>query len=145
MDLCPHPLGPYSTATPTPATKARNAFTPLSSLVSPARKSTDSFYSPRLFSRPGFRLKEISCSTAPFLSQWMKTSCSAYARRQACEMATPSHRRAGAVPRCPALARAGTGTKLLTAAQWAMTLLGIFCLIGAAAAIIATTPEAWPL
>jgi hypothetical protein len=35
-------------------------------------------------------------------------------------------------------------TKLLLAAQWALTGFGLFCLIGAAV-VIALTPEAWPL
>lgn len=35
-------------------------------------------------------------------------------------------------------------TKLLLAAQWALTGLGLFCLVGAAV-VIALTPEAWPL
>ncbi|WP_177341024.1 hypothetical protein [Comamonas testosteroni] len=43
----------------------------------------------------------------------------------------------------PAPATAPT-TKLLLAAQWALTCFGLFCLVGAAA-VIALTPEAWPL
>ena len=35
-------------------------------------------------------------------------------------------------------------TKLLIAAQWALTGFGLFCLVGAAV-VIALTPEAWPL
>ena len=35
-------------------------------------------------------------------------------------------------------------TKLLIAAQWALTGFGLFCLVGAAV-IMALTPEAWPL
>lgn len=35
-------------------------------------------------------------------------------------------------------------TKLLLAAQWALTGLGLFCLVGTAV-VIALTPEAWPL
>ncbi|WP_207384589.1 hypothetical protein, partial [Comamonas thiooxydans] len=35
-------------------------------------------------------------------------------------------------------------TKLLLAAQWALTGFGLFCLVGAAV-VIALTPEAWPL
>jgi len=35
-------------------------------------------------------------------------------------------------------------TKLLLAAQWALTCFGLFCLVGAAV-VIALTPEAWPL
>jgi hypothetical protein len=34
-------------------------------------------------------------------------------------------------------------TKLLIAAQWALTGFGLFCLVGAAV-VIALTPEAWP-
>lgn len=34
-----------------------------------------------------------------------------------------------------------TTTKLLVAAQWALTCFGIFCLVGVAV-VIATTPEA---
>lgn len=37
-----------------------------------------------------------------------------------------------------------TTTKLLLAAQWALTGLGLFCLVGAVV-VIALTPEAWPL
>jgi len=59
-------------------------------------------------------------------------------------MATHPHRRARAAPDSPALDRPGLGTKLLTAAQWGLCLLGIFCLIGVAV-VIATTPQAWPL
>ena len=59
-------------------------------------------------------------------------------------MATHPHRPAHAAPDCPALARPGTGAKLLIAAQWGLTLLALFCLIGMAV-VIATTPEAWPL
>lgn len=59
-------------------------------------------------------------------------------------MATHPHRRARAAPDSPALDRPGLGTKLLTAVQWGLSLLGIFCLIGVAV-VIATTPEAWPL
>ena len=40
--------------------------------------------------------------------------------------------------------RASTGTKLLIALQWALTLFGLFCLIGVAV-VITLTPEAWPL
>ena len=35
-------------------------------------------------------------------------------------------------------------TKLLLAAQWALTGFGLFCLVGAAV-VIALTPEAWSL
>ncbi|MGB6097676.1 hypothetical protein [Comamonas testosteroni] len=35
-------------------------------------------------------------------------------------------------------------TTRLLAAQWALTGLGLFCLVGAAV-VIALTPEAWPL
>lgn len=35
-------------------------------------------------------------------------------------------------------------TKLLLAAQWALTGFGLFCLVGAAV-VMALTPEAWPL
>ena len=35
-------------------------------------------------------------------------------------------------------------TKLLLAAHWALTGLGLFCLVGAAV-VMALTPEAWPL
>jgi hypothetical protein len=35
-------------------------------------------------------------------------------------------------------------TKLLLAAQWALTGFGLFCLVGAVV-VIALTPEAWPL
>ena len=35
-------------------------------------------------------------------------------------------------------------TKLLIAAQWALTGLGLFCLVGAVV-VMALTPEAWPL
>ena len=59
-------------------------------------------------------------------------------------MATHPHRPAHAAPDGPALASPGTGAKLLIAAQWGLTLPGIFCLI-VVAAVIATTPEAWPL
>lgn len=59
-------------------------------------------------------------------------------------MATHPHHCTGAAARRPALASPGPGTKLLIAAQWGLTLLGIFCLIGVAV-VIATTPEAWPL
>lgn len=74
----------------------------------------------------------------------MKTSCSACARREACEMATHPHRPARAAPDSPAFDRPGLGAKLLTAAQWGLGLLGIIGLIGVAV-VIATTPEAWPL
>ena len=40
--------------------------------------------------------------------------------------------------------RSGAGTKLLISIQWALTLLGLFCLIGAAV-VIAQTPDAWPM
>ncbi|MDH1477777.1 hypothetical protein N5F13_25160 [Comamonas thiooxydans] len=40
--------------------------------------------------------------------------------------------------------RASTGTKLLIALQWALTLFGFFCLIGVAV-VIAKTPDAWPM
>jgi len=43
----------------------------------------------------------------------------------------------------PAPATAPT-TKLLIAAQWALTGLGLFCLVGATV-VIALTPEAWPV
>lgn len=59
-------------------------------------------------------------------------------------MATHPHRPAHAAPGCPALARTCPGTKLLIAAQWGLTLFGVFCLMGAAV-VIANTPEAWPL
>ncbi|MGE8444540.1 MAG: hypothetical protein ACN6OS_23510, partial [Comamonas testosteroni] len=35
-------------------------------------------------------------------------------------------------------------TMLLLAAQWTLTCLGLFCLVGAAV-VMALTPEAWPL
>jgi len=35
-------------------------------------------------------------------------------------------------------------TKLLIALQWALTLFGFFCLVGAAV-VMALTPEAWPV
>ena len=35
--------------------------------------------------------------------------------------------------------------RLLIAAQWALIALGIFCLTGAAALLMASTPSAWPL
>lgn len=35
-------------------------------------------------------------------------------------------------------------TKLLIAAQWALTALGLFCLVGAAV-VMALTPDAWPM
>ncbi|KGH31576.1 hypothetical protein [Comamonas testosteroni] len=35
-------------------------------------------------------------------------------------------------------------TKLLIAAQWALTGLSLFCLVGAAM-VMALTPEAWPI
>ncbi|EFI61308.1 MULTISPECIES: hypothetical protein [Comamonas] len=35
-------------------------------------------------------------------------------------------------------------TMLLLAAQWGLTVFGLFCLVGAAV-VIALTPEAWPL
>ena len=35
-------------------------------------------------------------------------------------------------------------TKLLIAAQWALTSFGLFCLVGVAV-VIALTTEAWPL
>ncbi|MDH1334131.1 hypothetical protein N5D77_07805 [Comamonas thiooxydans] len=35
-------------------------------------------------------------------------------------------------------------TKLLIAAQWALTGFGLFCLVGVAV-VMALTPEAWPL
>ena len=35
-------------------------------------------------------------------------------------------------------------TKLLLAAQWALTGFGLFCLVGAVV-VMALTPEAWPL
>jgi hypothetical protein len=44
----------------------------------------------------------------------------------------------------PAPDRPDPGTKLLLAAQWALTGFGLFCLVGAAV-VIALTPEAWPL
>ena len=56
-------------------------------------------------------------------------------------MATHPHRPARTAPGGPAPARPGLGAKLLSAAQWVLALLG---LIGAVA-VIATTPEAWPL
>ncbi|MGU3628918.1 hypothetical protein [Comamonas sp. C24C] len=56
-------------------------------------------------------------------------------------MATHPHRPARAAPGGPAPARPSLGAKLLSAAQWVLALLG---LIGAVA-VIATTPEAWPL
>ena len=102
------------------------------------------FYSPRPSSGPASRLKEISCCTAPFLSPLMKTSCSACARREACEMATHPHRPAHAAADCSALARPGAGAKLLIAAQWGLTFLGLFCLIGVAV-LMALTPDAWPM
>ena len=43
----------------------------------------------------------------------------------------------------PAPATAPT-TKLLIAAQWALTGLGLFFLVGAAV-VMALTPEAWPV
>jgi len=35
-------------------------------------------------------------------------------------------------------------TKLLLAAQWALTGFGLFCLVGAVV-VVALTPEAWPV
>lgn len=35
-------------------------------------------------------------------------------------------------------------TMPLLAAQWALTVLGLFCLVGATVVIV-LTPEAWPL
>ena len=35
-------------------------------------------------------------------------------------------------------------TKLLIAAQWALTGFGLFCLVGAVV-VMALTPEAWPV
>lgn len=35
-------------------------------------------------------------------------------------------------------------TKLLLAAQWALTGLGLFCLVGVAV-VMAMTPDAWPM
>ncbi|KGG86683.1 hypothetical protein [Comamonas thiooxydans] len=35
-------------------------------------------------------------------------------------------------------------TKLLVAAQWALTGFGLFCLVGAAV-VMALTPDAWPM
>ncbi|BDR10704.1 hypothetical protein CTR2_R40420 [Comamonas thiooxydans] len=35
-------------------------------------------------------------------------------------------------------------TKLLIAAQWALTGLGLFCLVGAVV-VMTLTPEAWPV
>ncbi len=90
------------------------------------------------------RLQEFSCCTAPFLSPLMKTSCSDCARREVCEMAAHPHPGARAATGSLAPARSDLGAKLLNAARWALALLGIFCLIGVVA-VIATTPEAWPL
>ena len=36
-------------------------------------------------------------------------------------------------------------TKLLIALQWALIAVGIFCLTGVAALLMASTPSAWPL
>ena len=96
--------------------------------------------------RRGFssRPKEFSCCTAPFLNPSTKTSCSACARREACEMAERPLPGAHAAAGSPAPARPKLGTKLLIAAQWGLTVLGIFCLVGAAV-VIAITPSAWPL
>ena len=35
-------------------------------------------------------------------------------------------------------------TRLLLAAQWTLTDIGLFCLVGAAV-VMTLTPEAWPL
>lgn len=124
--------------------RARSAITPLPSLVSPALMSTGFFTRPRPYSGPASRPKEISCCSAPFLNPLMKTSCSACARREACEMATHPHHRSRCTSGGLAFARPSLRTKLLIAAQWSLTIVGIFCLIGVAV-VIATTPEAWPL
>ncbi|TYK68580.1 hypothetical protein FSY45_27390 [Comamonas sp. Z1] len=59
-------------------------------------------------------------------------------------MATHLHHRPRAADSRPAPDRPDPGTKLLLAAQWALTGFGLFCLVGAAV-VIALTPEAWPL
>ena len=59
-------------------------------------------------------------------------------------MASHPHPGRGAADRRPAPDRARTGTKLLIALQWALTLFGFFCLIGVAV-VIAKTPDAWPM
>ncbi|RGE45240.1 hypothetical protein DZC30_09795 [Comamonas testosteroni] len=59
-------------------------------------------------------------------------------------MGTHSYGPARAASGCRAPASPGAGTKLLTAAQWSLAALGIFCVI-AVAVVIAATPEAWPL
>ena len=59
-------------------------------------------------------------------------------------MATHPHRPAHAAADCSALARPGAGAKLLIAAQWGLTFLGLFCLIGVAV-LMALTPDAWPM
>ncbi|MPT10955.1 MAG: hypothetical protein E2578_13045 [Comamonas sp.] len=59
-------------------------------------------------------------------------------------MAAHPHPSPRAADRRPTPDRASIGTKLLIALQWALTLFGFFCLVGAAV-VIALTPEAWPL
>ncbi len=59
-------------------------------------------------------------------------------------MAAHLHHRPSAADSGPAADRPGPGTKLLIALQWALTLFGLFCLIGAAV-VMALTPEAWPV
>ncbi|MPS95623.1 MAG: hypothetical protein E2583_18260 [Comamonas sp.] len=59
-------------------------------------------------------------------------------------MATHLHRRTRAAAGGPALARSCPGAKLLNAVQWGLVLLGLCGLFGAVA-VIASTPEAWPL
>jgi hypothetical protein len=71
----------------------------------------------------------------------MKTWFSVCARREACEMAAHPHPSPRAADRRSAPDRASTGTKLLIALQWALTLFGFFCLIGVAV-VIAKTPDA---
>lgn len=91
-----------------------------------------------------FLCKDARCTSAWTSSPSMTTSCSDCARKVACEMAAHPHRSPGAAAGRPAAHRPSTRIQLLIAAQWLLTLFGIFCLIGAAV-VIALTPEAWPL
>ena len=91
-----------------------------------------------------FLCKDARCTSAWTSSPSMKTSCSDCVRKAACEMAAHPHRSPGAATGRPAPHRPSTRIQLLIAAQWLLTLFGIFCLIGAAV-VIALTPEAWPL